>query len=90
MDKFDKKVWYLPGPYYRYEEDVKVLARKNNLRIVDSNAMRTPRDKWPDAADPKDLPNVTLKPQYAAAMRKDDTDAAAAAMAAAMNRGKKV
>ena len=29
-------VWYLPGPFTRYNEDVKALAQKSGVRIVDA------------------------------------------------------
>ena len=30
------QIWYVEFPTYIYNEDVKVLARKNNLKIVDA------------------------------------------------------
>lgn len=33
-----KNIWYLPGPFHQYEEDVKALAKAAGLRIVDANA----------------------------------------------------
>jgi hypothetical protein len=33
----ENNVWYLPGPFHRYEDDVKALAKKAGLRIVDAN-----------------------------------------------------
>ncbi|XUF68226.1 hypothetical protein FT159_03445 [Bordetella pertussis] len=51
-------VWYLPGPFYRYEQDVKAEAAKAGVRIVDANATGS-RD---GAA--KEVPKVTLKPEY--------------------------
>jgi hypothetical protein len=33
----DKNIWYLPGPFHRYEDDVKAIANKAGLRIVDAN-----------------------------------------------------
>ena len=30
------KIWYVEFPTYQYNEDVKELARKNNLKIVDA------------------------------------------------------
>ena len=29
-------VWYLDFPAFQYNEDVKDLARKNNLKIIDA------------------------------------------------------
>ncbi|MBW0236344.1 hypothetical protein [Pseudomonas sp. D1HM] len=49
------KIWYLPGPFHRYQEDVKVLAREAGLRIIDANVTAI-RD---DAAE--DVPTVTVK-----------------------------
>jgi hypothetical protein len=51
----NKNIWYLPGPFHQYQEDVKVLAKKAGLRIIDANAT----DGREDEAD--DTPNVTLK-----------------------------
>lgn len=53
-------IWYLAGPFYRYEQDVKAEAAKAGVRIVDANATES-RD---GAA--KDVPKVTLKPEYRA------------------------
>jgi len=33
----DNNIWYLPGPFHRYEDDVKAIAKKAGLRIVDAN-----------------------------------------------------
>lgn len=33
----DKNIWYLPGPFHRYEDDVKAIAKKAGLRIIDAN-----------------------------------------------------
>lgn len=51
-----KPIWYLAGPFYQYNEDVKKLAMAAGLRIIDANVTldRT------DAADPDRLPEVTL------------------------------
>lgn len=53
-------VWYLAGPFYRYEQDVKSLAKKAGVRIIDA----TVTDDRSNAADDKDLPRVTLKAEY--------------------------
>lgn len=53
-------IWYLPGPFYRYEQDVKAEAAKAGVRIVDANATEDRKG----AA--KDVPKVTLKPEYRA------------------------
>ena len=51
----NNKIWYLPGPFHRYQEDVKALAREAGLRIIDANVTAN-RD---GAA--KDVPAVTVK-----------------------------
>jgi len=51
-------IWYLAGPFYRYEQDVKAEAAKAGVRIIDANAT----DSREGAA--KDVPKVTLKPEY--------------------------
>ena len=30
-------IWYLPGPLHRYEDDIKAIAKKHGLRIIDAN-----------------------------------------------------
>jgi len=32
----DEKIWFVKFPTYQYNEDVKVLARKAGLKIVDA------------------------------------------------------
>jgi hypothetical protein len=61
MENDEKKIWYLPGPTFQYNEDVNALARENGLRIIDANvtADRTNEEKHP--------PKVTLKPVAEAA-----------------------
>lgn len=51
----NKNIWYLPGPFHQYQEDVKALAKQNGLRIVDANATES-RD---DGAE--DVPEVTVR-----------------------------
>lgn len=51
-------IWYLAGPFFRYEQDVKAEAAKAGVRIIDANAT----DSREGAA--KDVPKVTLKPEY--------------------------
>lgn len=55
----NKNIWYLPGPFHQYQEDVKALAKANALRIIDASATES-RD---DAA--ADVPEVTIKEQPA-------------------------
>lgn len=51
----NKNIWYLPGPFHQYQEDVKALAKVAGLRIVDASVTES-RD---GAAD--DVPEVTIK-----------------------------
>lgn len=60
-------VWYLPGPFTRYNEDVKALAQKSGVRIVDARFV--PEDRRKDAAPEKDLPKVTEKGKKATAKK---------------------
>jgi hypothetical protein len=56
----DNNIWYLPGPFHRYEDDVKALAKKAGLRIIDASATES-RDNEADSP-----PKARLKPEYAA------------------------
>ncbi len=51
----NKNIWYLPGPFHQYQEDVKALAKQNGLRIVDANATES-RDE-----EAEDVPEVTVR-----------------------------
>jgi hypothetical protein len=51
----NKNIWYLPGPFHQYEEDVKALAKEHGLRIIDASATGSRED----AAD--EVPDVTIK-----------------------------
>ncbi len=51
-----KPIWYLAGPFYQYNENVKALAKAAGVVIVDAN-VTTDRS---NAADPDQLPTVTL------------------------------
>jgi hypothetical protein len=51
----NKNVWYLPGPFHQYQEDVKALAKKAGLRIIDANVTESRED----AAE--DTPEVTIR-----------------------------
>lgn len=53
----NKKIWYLPGPFHQYQEDVKALAKAAGLRIVDASVTEN-RDGEAD-----DVPEVTIKEQ---------------------------
>lgn len=49
------KIWYLPGPFHQYRENVKALAKERGLRIVDANVTE---DREREAFD---VPEVTLR-----------------------------
>ena len=51
----NKNIWYLPGPFHQYREDVKALAKEVGLRIIDANVTES-RD-----GEANDTPEVTLK-----------------------------
>lgn len=51
----NKNIWYLPGPFHQYQEDVKALAKASGLRIVDASVTESRED----AAD--EVPEVTIK-----------------------------
>ncbi len=71
----NKNIWYLPGPFHQYQEDVKALAKENGLRIVDANATGSREDE----AD--DVPEVTVRQlESAPVMLIDSNDDDAAAL----------
>nr|WP_315436049.1 hypothetical protein [uncultured Pseudomonas sp.] len=49
------KIWYLPGPFHQYREDVKALAKEHGLRIIDANITESREGE----AD--DVPEVTVR-----------------------------
>lgn len=51
----NKNIWYLPGPFHQYQEDVKALAKASGLRIVDASVTESREG----AAD--EVPDVTIK-----------------------------
>lgn len=57
-----KNIWYLPGPFHRYEDDVKAIAKKNGLFIIDANVTedRTGETENPPEVTLKKLPVVVL------------------------------
>lgn len=57
--------WLVDFPTYRYAEDMKALARKAGLRIVD--AAHASDADIAVAVSGKDAPKLTLKPEYAPA-----------------------
>ena len=58
----NKNIWYLPGPFHQYQEDVKALAKANGLRIVDASVTESREDAAGDVPDVtiKELPKVLL------------------------------
>lgn len=58
----NKNIWYLPGPFHQYREDVKALARANGLRIVDASVTESREDAAEQVPDVtvKELPKVLL------------------------------
>lgn len=51
-------VWYLPGPFHRYEGDLKEIAKKQGLVIVDANVTE---DRSGEA---EKVPEAVLKPEW--------------------------
>lgn len=49
------KIWYLPGPFHQYQEDVKALAKQAGLRIIDASVTAS-RD-----GEAENVPAVTIK-----------------------------
>lgn len=54
----ENNIWYLPGPFHRYEDDVKAIAKKAGLIIVDANVTE---DRDGEAEKP---PKAKLKAEY--------------------------
>lgn len=50
-------IWYLPGPFHQYQEDIKALAKENGLVIVDANSSESRR------GEAKFAPEVTIRPE---------------------------
>lgn len=48
-------IWYLPGPFHRYQEDVKALAKEHGLVIVDANVAPNRN------GEAIDVPKVTIR-----------------------------
>lgn len=59
MEKDQNNIWYLAGPMFQYEEDVKALARQAGLKIVDANVAVG------RANAAEFVPEVTIKAEYA-------------------------
>ena len=58
MEKNPENIWYLAGPMFQYNEDVKALARQAGLKIIDANVAVG------RANAAEDLPEVTIKAEY--------------------------
>jgi hypothetical protein len=58
----DKNIWYLPGPFHRYEDDVKAIAKKAGLHIVDANVTESREGECekPPKVKLKELPVVVV------------------------------
>lgn len=50
-------IWYLPGPFHQYQENVKALAKEHGLVIVDANAAESRK------GEAKDVPEVSIRPE---------------------------
>ncbi|MBI3157591.1 MAG: hypothetical protein HYZ20_19600 [Burkholderiales bacterium] len=62
-----KKIWLVEHPTFRYVEDVKALARKGGLRIIDAErASNAEREAAVTAAE---APRLTLRPEFAPASK---------------------
>jgi hypothetical protein len=60
-------IWLVEHPLYRYAEDVKALARRAGLTVIDS-AYASDEDRA-EAVDPKAAPRLTVRPEFAPAKR---------------------
>jgi len=58
----DKNIWYLEGPFHRYEDDVKAIAKKHGLRIVDASVSESREGECekPPKVKLKELPVVVV------------------------------
>lgn len=54
-------IWYLPGPFHQYQEDVKAMAKEHGLVILDANAATSRK------GEANDVPEVTIRPELKAA-----------------------
>lgn len=60
MQKVDKrKVWFVGFPTYRYTQDVKTVARKADLKVVDARFQG-------DQKQCENAPKLTLRKEYQA------------------------
>lgn len=60
-------IWYLPGPFHRYEDDVKAIAKKHGLRIIDANVTES-RD-----GECEKPPKAKLKAEFREAAAKQES-----------------
>ncbi|QVW25359.1 hypothetical protein KJF94_07230 [Pseudomonas hormoni] len=64
----DNNIWYLPGPFHRYEDDVKAIAKKEGLIIIDANVTE---DRGGEVEKP---PKAKLKPEFRPASKAPTAD----------------
>jgi hypothetical protein len=64
----EKNIWYLPGPFHRYEDDVKAIAKKAGLIIIDANVTDDRDDEVEKA------PKAKLKAEYRDKPSKQEAD----------------
>jgi hypothetical protein len=63
--KDSRKVWFVEFPTYRYNEDVKELARKDGLKIVNARFKPADGEKTPfEVIAKSDAPKLTLKKEF--------------------------
>lgn len=55
-----KKVWLVKFPTFKYNEDVKELAQKANLKIINAKFAKEIDKKYVET----DAPKLTLKDEY--------------------------
>ncbi|WP_031320085.1 hypothetical protein [Pseudomonas piscis] len=48
-------IWYLPGPFHQYQEDIKALAKESGLVIVDANSTESRN------GEAKNVPEITIR-----------------------------
>lgn len=61
-------IWYLPGPFHRYEDDIKAIAKKEGLVIIDANVTE---DR---SGEVEKAPKAKLKPEFRAAPKASAVD----------------
>ncbi len=49
----ERKCWYVVFPTHQYEQDVKALAKRGNLKIVDA--------RFDEGDGAEDVPKLTIK-----------------------------